>query len=156
IASSARSTSASENVNTSPFTPIARCLRPGMRSAAAIRTVQGSDTAPQYITKGDREPSRCGARRTRRALESGLALENLGVLKRPPADFDLPDDVLFRDEAPVPAVRAVVAVVAHDEVVALPNHVRAPIVMAAELVGNVVVSQRLIVDVDATVYNPDR
>src|SRR5512138_953080 len=61
-----------------------------------------------------------------------LTLEDLGVLEWPPPHFALADDVLLRHGPPVTAVRAVVAVIAHDEVVALLHDLRAPVVVAAE------------------------
>jgi hypothetical protein len=84
------------------------------------------------------------------------ALRKSGLPERPPADLHLADDVLLRHGAPVAAVGAVVAVVAHDEVVALLDHLRAPVVVAAEFGGNVVVVERDVVDVDAAVDNPHR
>ena len=54
------------------------------------------------------------------------------------------------------AVGAVVAVVAHDEVVALLHDLRAPVVVAAEFGRHVVVVQRDVVDVDVAVHDPDR
>ena len=43
----------------------------------------------------------------------------------------LPDDVPLRHESPVPAVEAVVPIVAHHEVVAFRHDLRAPIIVAA-------------------------
>src|SRR5688572_9009597 len=74
-------------------------------------------------------------------------------LEGPPADLDLADDVLFRNRAPMPAVGAVVPVVAHDEVVALLHHFRAVVVMTPERFRHVIVAERKIVDVDATVLD---
>ena len=70
----------------------------------------------------------------RRAAVSALGrpcLRRCARGNRPPADLHLADDVLLRHHAPVPAVGAVVAVVAHHEVVALGNHLRPPVVVAA-------------------------
>src|SRR5579872_3436332 len=111
IVSNARSASASVKVRSSPSRPTARSLSAGSRSDAAIRTVQG----PGNAWEG--------------------SLEDARVLNRPPADFDLADDVLLRHGAPVAAVGAVVAMIAHDEVVALLDDLRAPIVVTAELGG---------------------
>src|SRR4029450_9807538 len=53
--------------------------------------------------------------------------------ERPPAQLHSTDDVLLRDESPVAAVRAVVPVITHHEVVPLRNNLRPPIVVAAIL-----------------------
>src|SRR6266853_4965652 len=84
-----------------------------------------------------------------------LTLEDLGVLEGPPAHLDLADDVLLRHRAPVAAVGAVVAVIAHDEVVALLHGLRAPVVVAAEFLRDVVVVERDAVDVDVPVDDAD-
>ena len=63
---------------------------------------------------------------------STVCISQLGILNvlgsedvcgryRPPPELYLPDDVLLRDEAPVPAVGAVVPMIPHHEVVALRN-----------------------------------
>src|SRR5258708_6669762 len=64
--------------------------------------------------------------------------ENSGVLKRPPAHLHFADDVLLRHGTPMAAVGAVVPVVAHHEVVALLDYLRTPVVVAAELGGDLV------------------
>src|SRR2546428_11723169 len=66
--------------------------------------------------------------------------EDPGILKRPPSDLDLTDDVPLRNGTPVAAVRAVVPVVAHHEIVALLDRLGSVIVVAAEFVGHVVVA----------------
>src|SRR6185436_8257876 len=77
-------------------------------------------------------------------------------LEGPPADLHLADDVLLRHGAPVAAVGAVVPGGAHDEVEALLDHLRAPVVVAPKFGGNVIVVEGDVVDVDAAVYNPHR
>src|SRR6476619_1932608 len=74
----------------------------------------------------------------------------------PPADLHLADDVFLGHHAPVATVRAVVAVIAHHEVVALGNHLRPPVVVAAILARHVIVLQRDVIDVDAAVDDADR
>ncbi len=54
------------------------------------------------------------------------------------------------------AVGAVVAVVAHDEVVPLRNHLGAPVVVAAVLARHVLVVERDVVDVHPAVHDADR
>ena len=65
------------------------------------------------------------------------------------------DDVLLGHESPMPAVRAVVAVIAHDEVIAVINPLRTEVVVAAILGRHEVVGERNVVHVDATVHDPN-
>src|SRR3954452_2988152 len=58
-------------------------------------------------------------------------LEHLAVADGPPAQLHLSGDVLLGDEAPLPAVVTVVPMIAHYEVVALGDHLRTPVVVAA-------------------------
>ena len=90
------------------------------------------------------------------ATKTQGVLENARRGNRPPAQLHLPDDVLLRHHAPVAAVGAVVPMVAHDEVVALRNDLRAPVVVAAVVLGNVVVVQRDVVHVHTPVDDADR
>src|SRR5437763_166795 len=99
-ASSACTACASVKASTSPPIDDTRCCAAGRRSEVAITIVQVSTAVS--------------------------TLEDLGVLKRPPADFHLADDVFLRHRSPVAAVGAVVAVIAHDEVIALLHDLRAP------------------------------
>src|ERR1043166_210521 len=87
---------------------------------------------------------------------SAVSSEDPRVLKRPPPNLHFAHDVLLRDRSPVAAVGAVVAMVAHDEVVALLNDLWTPIVVAAEFRRDVLVVQRNVVHVDATVHNAHR
>ena len=73
----------------------------------------------------------------------------------PPADLHLADDVLLRHHAPVAAVGAVVPVVSHHEVVALGNDLRSEVVVAAVLRRDVVVAERHVVHVHASVHDAD-
>src|SRR5262245_45703796 len=73
----------------------------------------------------------------------------------PPPELHLADDVFLRHHAPVTAVGAVVPMIAHDEVVALGDHLRPPFVVAAILGGHVVVMERNVVHVDTPVYDSD-
>src|ERR1700691_4058059 len=82
--------------------------------------------------------------------------ENPRGRHRPPAKLNLSDDVPLWYEAPGPAVRAVVPVIAHDEVVALGDHLRPPVVMAPVLLRHVIVVQRDLVDVHLAVDDPHR
>src|SRR5215813_13001644 len=86
---------------------------------------------------------------SRRSCPSSL--EDPRVRHRPPANLYLADDVLLRHHPPVTAVGAVVAVVAHHEVVAFRYHLRTPVVVAAVVRLDVVVLQRDVVDVHAAV-----
>src|SRR5690242_18855039 len=70
---------------------------------------------------------------------------------RPPPQLHFADDVLLRHHAPVTAVGAVVAMIAHDEVIAVGNHLRTPVVMASIFSGDVVVVEGYIVHVHAAV-----
>src|SRR5687768_6219070 len=70
---------------------------------------------------------------------------------RPPTDLDFADDVFLRHEAPVAAVGAVVAVIAHYEVIPLGDHLRAPVVVTAILGGDEVIPHRHVVHIDASV-----
>src|SRR4051812_33344647 len=126
--SSARNASASVNASRSPG-PCTRSSRAGRRLASPIKTVHESDV-PDVPT-----------------------LKDLGVLQGPPPDLHHADDVLLRHGTPVAAVGTVVAMVAHDEVVALLHDLRAPIVVAAEFLRHVVVVQGNVVDVDVAVHN---
>src|SRR5204863_8424772 len=74
---------------------------------------------------------------------------------RPPAELHFADDVFLRHHAPVPAVGAVVAVIAHHEVIAVGNDLRPPVVVAAVLVRHVVVLQWEVVDIDTAVDDAD-
>src|SRR5215510_3886938 len=132
----------------------------GLRCAIASRAFRAS-ASPKAMTSpmdavfwvsAGRVPA--GPISTTQASE--LTLEDLGVLKRPPPHLDLADDVFLRHRSPVTAVGAVVAVIAHDEVVALLNDLRTPVVVAAEFLRDVVVLQRDAVDVDMPVHDPDR
>src|SRR6266853_1601738 len=128
ITSSACSASTSVNVSNSPLS-LVRSLSAGSRSAAPIRTVH----------------------------EAGVfTLEDLGVLKGPPPHFHFADDVFLRHAPPVAAVGAVIAVIAHHEVVALLHDLRTPVVVAAEFGRDVIVVERDVVDVHVAVDNADR
>src|SRR5262245_13581790 len=90
------------------------------------------------------------------AITAASASEHASGRYRPPAQLHFADDVFLRHHAPVTAVGAVVAVIAHYEVVTLGNHLRAPVVVAAEFAGHVVVFERDVVHVDAAIDDPDR
>src|SRR5215831_20251 len=108
ITSSACSVSASEKATKSPGSCV-RSLSAGSSLSPPIRTVH----------------------------ESEGTLENLGVLERPPPDLDLADDVFLRHWPPVAAVGAVVAVIAHHEVIPLLDDLRTPVIMASEFLGHI-------------------
>ena len=76
--------------------------------------------------------------------------------ERPPAPLHSTDDVLLRDESPVAAVRAVVPVIAHYEVVPLRNNLRSPIVVAAILGDHERIAHRDVIDVNAAVDDANR
>src|SRR5687768_18402593 len=82
---------------------------------------------------------------------AAAALENAGVRNRPPAELDLADDVFLRDELPVPAVGAVVPMVAHHEVVPVWNPFRPPVVVAAVFLRDEVIGDGRAVDVHLAV-----
>src|SRR4029453_18978852 len=65
---------------------------------------------------------------------------------RPPTYLNLADNVALGHEAPMAAVRAVVAMVPEHKVVALGNHLRAPIVVRPEILRDEVVFHRRFVD----------
>src|SRR6266576_464440 len=69
---------------------------------------------------------------------------------------DLADNIFLRNESPMTAVGAVVAVVAHHEVIPLGYHGRTKIVMAAVLGQHEIVPQQYVVDVDAAVDDAER
>src|SRR4029453_1994379 len=99
-------------------------------------------------------------RRTRETAEyrasTGPSIQPLEHSRRgdrPPAELDLADDVLLRHHPPVAAVRAVVPMIAHDEIVALGNDLWSPFIMASILGRDVVVVERDVVHVNATVHD---
>src|SRR5689334_8366453 len=130
IASSARSASESANASSSWPSAAVRSLSAGISACAAISTVHGGGTT--------------------------RLLEDPGVLQRPPANLHLADDVFLRHGAPVTAVRTVVPVIAHHEVIPLLDDRWAPVVVAPEFFRHIIVVQRNIVDVHVTVDNTDR
>ena len=73
-------------------------------------------------------------------------LEERGRGERPPARLDAADDGLARHGAPVAAVGAAVAMVAHHHVVVGRHRVRAPVLVAAEVRRHVAVVQLTAVD----------
>src|SRR5262245_19051942 len=79
------------------------------------------------------------------------SLEHARRRHRPPAELHASDDVFLRHHAPVATVGAVVAMIAHHEVVAVGNHLRTPVVVAAILSGYVIVIQRNVVHIHAAV-----
>src|SRR5579872_6711216 len=117
-------------------------------AAARLRTstLRSTRLTPAYRSGVTRLPSAIPRR----------FLKNSGGRHRPPSQLDLSDDVLFRHHAPVTAVGAVVPMVAHHEVVALRNHLGAPVVMATELCRHVVVLERDVVHVYAPVHDAHR
>src|SRR5581483_1012661 len=95
--------------------------------------------------------------RTRvRTRETSVYLEDAGIRNGPPPELHFADDVFLRHHSPMPAVRTVVPVIAHHKVIAYGNHLRSPVVVAAELGRHVVVFQRDIVHVDTSVDDADR
>src|SRR5215207_1963824 len=56
------------------------------------------------------------------------------VVRRPPAQLHLADDVLLRNRAPVAAVPAAIAVIAHHEVIAFRHDLRSE-VLGASILG---------------------
>src|SRR5215213_7363016 len=69
----------------------------------------------------------------------------------PPPDLYFADDVPLRHESPMAAVRAVIAVIAHHEVIPLGYHLRSPVVVRPIFVGNEVITHRRFVHVDVAV-----
>src|SRR5688500_2012545 len=74
---------------------------------------------------------------------------------RPPAQGDPADDVVVGHEAPVPAVRAVVAAIAEHEIVPGRDHQRRMRVMAAGDDGDIGFVEREVVHEHAAVLDPD-
>src|SRR5437867_3800576 len=68
------------------------------------------------------------------------ASEDAGGRDGPPAQLHFADDVLLGHHPPVAAVRAVVPMVAHHEVIAFGNDLWSPVVVAAVLGRDVVVA----------------
>src|SRR5690606_2317251 len=77
--------------------------------------------------------------------------EDAGLADRPPPQLHLADDVLLRHGPPVATVGTVVPMVAHHEVVALRNHLRAPVVVPPILRGHVGILEFDVVDEHASV-----
>src|SRR5262245_5089830 len=125
MTSRARSASTSANVSSSALGSI-DFFSPGNTSGAPMSTIQGL----------------------------GL-LKEARVLNRPPPYLYFADDVLLGYLTPVAAIGAVVAVIAHDEVVALLHDLRAPIVVAAKSGWHVVIAERTIVHVHPAVDDSD-
>src|SRR5438477_9286742 len=84
------------------------------------------------------------------------ASEDAGGRDGPPAQLHFADDVLLGHHPPVAAVRAVVPMVAHHEVIAFGNDLWSPVVVAAVLGRDVVVVQRHVVHVHAPVHDAHR
>src|SRR5262245_5578489 len=78
-------------------------------------------------------------------------LEDMRRRDRPPPELYASDDVFLRHHSPVTAVGAVVAVIAHDEIVTVRNDLRSVVVVAAELWWHVVVVERDVVHIHAAV-----
>src|SRR5258706_6077891 len=109
---------------------------PRLRTRTRTRTFATSE----YRSSGTRD-SRWGIRDSRpgsiasgaptnpKSRISNSSSEDPRGRHRPPAELDLADDVLLRHHAPVAAVGAVVAMVAHHEVIPFGNHLRAPVVV---------------------------
>src|SRR5688500_4464783 len=129
MVSSASGIARSLNTNSSTV-PSWLCLSSGCTSAAAMSTVHGGFTR--------------------------TGLEDLRFLERPPSELHLADDILLPPGPPVAAVETVVAVIAHDEVVPGLDYLGAEVVVAAELLGHIVVVQRDVVDVNAPVDDLQR
>ena len=67
--------------------------------------------------------------------------------------MDFSDDVAFGDLTPVSAVRAVVAVVAHDKIVSFADYFRTVILVAAKIGRYIVIGKEDFVDVHPPVLN---
>ena len=122
-----------------------------------LRAQGGAGAAAPFDAADERSEMRTGEavlRATRFIVARGLAesrahglypcrSEDRGVRERPPARLDASDDGVARDGAPLAAVGAAVAVVAHHHVVVGGHDVRAPVLVAAEVRRDVAVVQRL-------------
>src|SRR4029450_3366292 len=75
-------------------------------------------------------------------------LKEARVLNRPPPYLHFADNVLLGYLTPVAAIGAVVAVIAHDKVVALLHDLRAPVVVAAKGGCHGVIGERAVVPGD--------
>src|SRR4051812_48078228 len=125
-----------------------------MRTAATSRW-RAATASGSFAVTGTRL-QRSESTRLAQAERAGVPArsEHAGVRQRPPPELHLADDVLLRHEAPVPAVGAVVAMVAHHEVVAFRHHLRAPVVVAAILVRHEGVVHRDVVAEHPAVDDP--
>src|SRR5690242_13210265 len=83
------------------------------------------------------------------------ALEHASMRDRPPSHLHSADDVLLRNHTPVPAVRTVIAMIAHHEVIAFLDARRPEIVMAAIFGRHEVINHRHVVDIHSAVNDPN-
>ena len=89
-------------------------------------------------------------------LWSLAASEQRSGCQGPPAELDFSDDVAFWNLAPMSAIRTVVAMVAHDEVVGFADHFRAVVFVAPEIQWYIIIGKKHFIHINSSVFDPDR
>ena len=129
-------------------------VQPGVRRTDAY--VEGQAASRRRPLEGCDRRTVCIARWEKVTRRSGERLEQAGVSQRPPPELHAADDVLLWHLPPMPAIGAVVPVVAHHEVVRLLYDFRSMGLVTPIFGGHEQVRLQYLVHVDMTVFDPYR